>query len=149
MRVLYPFALLLGLLAPAVAALEVRDVRLWRAPDHTRIVFDLSAPAEHKLIQLRKPDRIVVDLQDASFGANLEDLKLESTPVSRIRHAVREGDDLRFVFDLKTTVRPRSFVLKANDQRGDRLVLDLTMKLTRGLNPASGKVWPVPRGAIL
>lgn len=115
----------LCLLAPAAAALEVRDVRLWRAPDHTRIVFDLSAPAEHKLLQLHKPDRIVVDLEDADLKAKLADLKLDNTPVERVRHASRAGNDLRFVFDLRASVRARSFLLKANEQRGDRLVLDL------------------------
>jgi N-acetylmuramoyl-L-alanine amidase len=115
----------LSLLVPAAAALEVRDVRLWRAPDHTRIVFDLSAPAEHKLLQLSKPDRIVVDLEDAALKAKLADLKLANTPVERIRHATRAGNDLRFVFDLRASVRARSFLLKANEQRGDRLVLDL------------------------
>ncbi len=47
---------MLGVLAafPAWSA-EVHDVRLWRAPDHTRIVFDLTGPAEHKLIVLDNP----------------------------------------------------------------------------------------------
>ena len=55
---------ILGLLAiPAAVAVEVQAVRLWRAPDHTRIVFDLSGPAQHKLILLDNPSRIVLDLK--------------------------------------------------------------------------------------
>jgi hypothetical protein len=46
---------ILGVLAAFPAwSVEVDDVRLWRAPDHTRIVFDLSGPTEHKLIVLDK-----------------------------------------------------------------------------------------------
>jgi N-acetylmuramoyl-L-alanine amidase len=105
--------------------LEVREVRLWRAPDHTRIVFDLSAPANHKLILLENPDRVVVDLADANLTADLELMELADTPVKRVRSGVRNGDDLRIVFDVSTAVKPRSFVLKAIEQRGDRLVLDL------------------------
>ncbi len=56
-------AVLVGLAATVAGAAEVHDVRLWRAPDHTRIVFDLTAPAEHKLMVLENPDRIVVDIQ--------------------------------------------------------------------------------------
>ena len=52
-------------------------------------------------------------------------LKLTDTPISNIRTGVREGDDLRVVFETSTKVNPRSFVLKANEQAGDRLVLDL------------------------
>ncbi len=116
----------LGLLATTGAfAADVQDVRLWRAPDHTRIVFDLSGPVEHKLIVLDNPSRIVLDIDNTRLKANLADLTLAKTPVARIRSGVREGDDLRVVLDMSATVKPRSFVLKANDQAGDRLVLDL------------------------
>jgi len=100
-------------------------VRLWRAPDHTRIVFDLSGPAEHKLLVLQNPSRIVLDVENARIKAGLTDLKLDGTPVKLVRAGVREGDDLRVVLDLGAAVKPRSFFLKANDQAGDRLVLDL------------------------
>jgi N-acetylmuramoyl-L-alanine amidase len=110
---------------PAAWGLEVREVRLWRAPDHTRIVFDLSAPAKHKLILLENPNRVVIDLADTSLKADLKQMDLAATPVRRVRSAVRNGDDLRIVFDVGTAVKPRSFVLKAIEQRGDRLVLDL------------------------
>ena len=33
-------------------AASIQSVRLWRAPDNTRLVFDLSGPAEHKLLSL-------------------------------------------------------------------------------------------------
>ena len=53
---------ILGLLAASsVWAVEVHEVRLWRAPDHTRIVFDLTGPSDHKLIVLDNPRRIVLN----------------------------------------------------------------------------------------
>lgn len=110
---------------PLAMGLEVRDVRLWRAPDHTRIVFDLSGPVSHKLIRLENPHRIVIDIPDSSLKVRLADVPLDNSPIKRIRSGIRGGDDLRIVFDLHSAVQPRSFVLKANDQRGDRLVLDL------------------------
>ena len=42
-----------------------------------------------------------------------------------IRSGVRDGDDLRIVLEMGAQVDPRSFALKANEQAGDRLVLDL------------------------
>jgi N-acetylmuramoyl-L-alanine amidase len=118
--------LILGLLATtASAVVEVQDVRLWRAPDHTRIVFDLSGPAQHKLIVLENPSRIVIDIDDTRLKSDLARLGLDKTPVSRIRSGVREGDDLRVVLDMGAAVNPRSFALKSNEQAGDRLVLDL------------------------
>lgn len=117
---------MLGLLAASpVWSAEVHDVRLWRAPDHTRIVFDLTAPADHKLIVLENPGRIVIDVENSSIKSGVTDLKLAGTPVRLVRTGVRDGDDLRVVLELSTAVTPRSFFLKANEQAGDRLVLDL------------------------
>ena len=129
----------LGLLAATAQAVEVHDVRLWRAPDHTRLVLDLSGPAEHKLIVLDNPSRIVVDVEDAALKASLDDLPLSNTPVSRIRSGVREGDDLRLVLDMKAGVDPRSFALKANEKAGDRLVLDLYDRKVASSKPAVRK----------
>ncbi len=118
--------LLLGVLASGwVYAGEVHEVRLWRAPDHTRIVFDLTTPAEHNLIVLENPRRIVLDLVDTRLRAELDRLSLENTPIVRVRSGVRDGDDLRVVLDMSAAVDPRSFSLQANEQAGDRLVLDL------------------------
>lgn len=118
-------ALILGVFAPSVQALEVRDVRLWRAPDHTRVVFDLSGPVGHKLISLKNPDRIVIDIDRASLKTDLSDLKLKKTPISSVRSGVRNKDGLRLVLDLKVRVNPRSFLLKKTDRKTDRLVVDL------------------------
>ena len=114
-----------GWLASPVFAAEVINVRLGRAPDHTRIVFDLSAPADHKLVQLSNPDRIVLDIADTRLQATLDAVELENTPVTGLHSSIRGNNDLRIVLDMATAVTPRSFALKANGQRGDRLVLDL------------------------
>ncbi|MDP4650761.1 MAG: N-acetylmuramoyl-L-alanine amidase, partial [Haliea sp.] len=124
-RVFWARVVLGWLCASTALAVEVHDVRLWRAPDHTRIVFDLTGPADHRLLTLSNPDRIVLDVSGATLKASLSGLELASTPISLVRSAVREGDDLRVVFDVRSVVEPRSFALKANAQAGDRLVLDL------------------------
>ena len=131
---------ILGLLAASsVWAVEVHEVRLWRAPDHTRIVFDLTGPSDHKLIVLDNPRRIVLDMENASLKANLDALKLANTPVTRVRSGVREGDDLRVVLDISAAVDPRSFALRANEKAGDRLVLDLYDKETKALKAPAAK----------
>ncbi|MAC33203.1 MAG: N-acetylmuramoyl-L-alanine amidase [Haliea sp.] len=128
-------------LASTTFAAEVRDVRLWRAPDHTRVVFDLTAPVEHRVLTLESPERVVVDIQRTTLStAALEQLELADTPVSLVRSGIREGYDLRVVFDLKTAVDPRSFLLKANEQAGDRLVLDLYDRTPRAAETAPAVV---------
>ena len=123
--------------ANAVAG-DVHDVRLWRAPDHTRVVFDLTGPAEHKIFVLQNPTRIVLDVENTRLKTNLSDLKLTDTPIRQVRSAARDGDDLRIVMDMSASVDPRSFSLKANQQAGDRLVVDLYDK-TAAAKPAVRK----------
>ncbi|MDF1820969.1 MAG: N-acetylmuramoyl-L-alanine amidase [Alcanivoracaceae bacterium] len=107
------------------AAQQIESVRLHRAPDHTRVVFDLKGPLDHTLDKLANPDRIVVDLLDAEMDFDVADLSLETTPITGIRVGSHEGNRTRVVFDLSQAVRPRTMVLKPIDPHGWRLVLDL------------------------
>ncbi|MAY35861.1 MAG: N-acetylmuramoyl-L-alanine amidase [Spongiibacteraceae bacterium] len=117
--------LLLTLLISAAGfAAEVKDVRLWRAPDHTRVVFDLSGPAEYQVFQLNNPERLVVDISRTRLKQLPADLKFDDSPISRLRHGVREGKDLRVVFDLTREVKIGSFMLAASGDLHDRLVID-------------------------
>ena len=108
-----------------VQAADILDVRLWRAPDHTRVVFDLSDTISYSLLELDNPQRLVIDVADARLINALTNLPLENTPISRVRSGVRYGDNLRIVFDLKAKIRPKSFPLEPNERTGHRLVLDL------------------------
>ncbi|MEL0153025.1 MAG: N-acetylmuramoyl-L-alanine amidase, partial [Halieaceae bacterium] len=97
----------------------------WRAPDHTRIVLDLSGPTTHSVMELKAPDRLVLDVRGAALQGVLTDLPLEGTPITRVRSGIRGGEDLRVVFDLAAKIEPSSFELKPNERTGHRLVLDL------------------------
>jgi N-acetylmuramoyl-L-alanine amidase len=104
---------------------SVDNARVWRSPEKTRLVFDLSNPANHKIFPLQNPDRLVIDLKNIKLQTDLAQLKLADTPIVSVRSAVKDGDDLRIVIDLKNKVSPRSFTLGKNEQYGDRLVVDL------------------------
>lgn len=111
--------------APAAAApVAVNGVRVWEGPDTTRIVFDLSAPVEHTVFSLENPDRIVVDLDNASLPSSIT-LPGASERIAQVRSAPREKSDLRVVFDLSEKLKAKSFLVKPNGEYGDRLVLDL------------------------
>lgn len=118
-------AILLSFLPAAVFAANVNEFRLWRAPDHTRVVLDLSAPVSHNIITLTNPYRIVIDIDNARLKASTSALDFQDSPINRIRTGVKDKTDLRVVIDLNAAVNPRSFLLKANSEYGDRLVVDL------------------------
>jgi len=137
-KILLPKSLGLGLLLLSLlhasllqAKAQIEGVRLWRAPDHTRVVFDLSGPLEHKLFSLENPHRLVLDMESAGNQFALADIDLSKTPIRRIRSGARDKHDLRVVLDLNEAVKPRSFLLKSHGDKPDRLVLDLFDKNLR------------------
>ena len=75
MKRLFILCLLL-LAATDIFATEVADVRLWTAPDHTRLVFDVSRAVEHQVFALSNPDRRVVDCAAASPTNNFSRKKI-------------------------------------------------------------------------
>lgn len=116
---------LLSVAGSVLAATDIRGVRLWRAPDNTRLVFDLSGPVKHSVFTLAAPERIVIDVSGAQLQMALEQLNLSNTPIRAVRAAQRAPGELRMVLDLSARVTPKSFTLEPNQQYGHRLVVDL------------------------
>ena len=117
--------LLLLVVSLDALALQVEGMRLWAAPDSTRVVFDVSGPVEHKLFTLDKPDRLVIDLKQARLAPTVRRQAAKGGIVKGLRSGMRNKTDLRLVLDLAGPARPRSFLLKPNAQYGHRLVIDL------------------------
>ena len=110
----------------AQSATTVENIRIWAEGGKTRVVLDLSRPADHSIFTLRGPDRLVVDLKDGRLAEKLTaDMPAGVGSISRIRSGVRANGQLRVVLDLNDNVRSRSFTAGPNSQYGDRLVIDL------------------------
>lgn len=117
-------AIILLIPLAAVADSTVKNIRIWTEDDRTRVVLDLSHPADHRIFTLRGPDRLVVDLKDSRLAESLKRLPTGGT-IKSIRSGVRSNGQLRIVLDLNQSVRSRSFTAGPNDKYGDRLVIDL------------------------
>ncbi|GFE84494.1 N-acetylmuramoyl-L-alanine amidase [Steroidobacter agaridevorans] len=120
----------LGLALAAVGAsaakpVTVKDVRLWAGPDGTRLVFDLSEPAEHNVLTLDNPDRVVVDIPAATLESERV-LPEGQGFVKQLRAAAQPNGDLRVVVDLTGPAEPKTFTVGPQQSYGHRLVLDLT-----------------------
>ncbi|MBD9482729.1 N-acetylmuramoyl-L-alanine amidase [Pseudomonas sp. PDM14] len=139
--------LLAALAVDVLAATEVRSVRLWRAPDNTRLVFDLSGPVQHSVFTLAAPNRIVIDVNGAQLAAPLDKLSLSNTPITSVRSAQRSPTDLRLVLDLSAMVTAKSFTLAPNQQYGHRLVVDLFDQDAAGASIVAPVTPPTPSGA--
>ena len=103
---------------------EVEALRVWRGPDYTRAVFDVSGPHEYKLFSLQNPDRLVLDIEGARLAPGFKPAKGEGAVVG-VRTGKHGEDNLRVVFDLAEGAAPKSFLLPPADKLGYRLVVDL------------------------
>ncbi|EPJ52692.1 MAG: N-acetylmuramoyl-L-alanine amidase [Osedax symbiont Rs2] len=130
---------------------QVNNVRIWLAPESTRLVFDLSGPVQHKIFSLKNPDRIVVDIQGVSLKTDLNKLNLASSPIKKLRAG--NSQPLRIVFDLDEPLKPSSFSLAPNNDYGHRLVVDLARinlaKVTQIQQPAVKVATPPSSPAVV
>lgn len=117
----------------AFAANKLNSVRVWAAPDSTRVVLDLGQSPKYSHFFLTKPDRLVVDLQHTQLKYNLSHLKNNSKLIKKIRQSkpVKKGS-LRIVIDLAKPVSAKLFSLSPTAPYGDRLVVDIEPKSKTG-----------------
>jgi N-acetylmuramoyl-L-alanine amidase len=130
-------ALALVLLAlPAAGETSVTGVRVWSAPDNTRLVFELSEPVEHSIFGLSNPDRLIIDLKNTGLAGKVDSPGPGEQRLLKLRHGVQNRKDLRVVLDLRRSVRAKSFLLKPSAPYGHRLVIELLDRDEAG--PAAG-----------
>ncbi len=105
---------------------SIFGIRLWPAPDHTRVVLDLDQPVQYKLSTRLKPGRVVLQLNSAQPILTL-DSKVSSDPRLESVQTRFTGKGHEFIveFLLKQGIEARSFLLPPNESYGHRLVLDL------------------------
>src|ERR1700722_11799308 len=135
LRCLWAGGLLLGtlLLQPA-HAVEVRAVRLWAGPDNTRVVVDLSGTAQHSLLVLHNPERVVLDVSGAHVAKSAHRAPPGSGAVKNVRMSRSPSGNFRLVLDLARPIQAKSFLSTPNAHYGYRLVVDLA-----GANAAANR----------
>ena len=115
----------LSFLAPSVLA-DILDMRIWQYPDKTRLVFDLSAPVEHKVFTLPGPDRVVIDFTNVKMKVNTAAVGIAGTAVSSVRTGAPTNNVTRVVLDVNETLNPVSELIPPNDKyKNYRLAIDL------------------------
>jgi N-acetylmuramoyl-L-alanine amidase len=125
LRVAAALCLIIQVCSVYAAPVTVKNLRMWQAPDHTRLVFDLSAPVEYKIGVLTNPHRVYLDFPDARLAHSLPALNDDGRYVRGVHSGHPRPGILRVVFTLKAAAKPKVFQLKPNDVYGHRLVLDL------------------------
>jgi N-acetylmuramoyl-L-alanine amidase len=125
------WGLLLVCLTPALseAAVGISAVRVWPAPEYTRITIESARPIEYTLFTTKNPDRLVLDLEDVEVSALLDSLPVRigvNDPyVGQVRVGRNRPGVVRLVLELRGEINPQAFSLKPVGEYEYRLVLDI------------------------
>ncbi|PSW00482.1 N-acetylmuramoyl-L-alanine amidase [Photobacterium lipolyticum] len=117
-----------GLFSSVVIANELKGVRVWPAPDETRVVLDLKDKVTYSYFTLTKPDRLVVDLKQTTLTTQLPIEVSRSAVLTKIRSSsAPEKGSFRLVFETQVRTSPKIFTLAPtpDGHHSHRLVLDL------------------------
>ncbi|MCF8197255.1 MAG: N-acetylmuramoyl-L-alanine amidase [Sulfuritalea sp.] len=113
----------------ATAVSSILAVRVWPAPDYTRVTIEHDQAIKYSHMLLQNPERLVLDLEGVEFNSVLQTLPskiLESDPYIKLIRAGRNRPAVvRLVIELKGQIEPQVFSLKPIGEYGHRLVLDL------------------------
>jgi N-acetylmuramoyl-L-alanine amidase len=104
-------------------------VRLWPAPDYTRVTIESDAQLESKQIVVQSPPRLAVDIEGIDLNPALRELvaqvKGDDPYIAGIRVGQNAPGVVRLVIDLKQPVLPQVFTLAPIAAYQHRLVFDL------------------------
>jgi len=125
MRTFGLIVLLLASHSAAAGSPALRDIRVWASPDSTRVVFDLSDPANYSVFSLEGPDRVVIDFDRIQADPAAIKLPDGTGAVKSVRLGARGREGLRVVLDVNSKVNAKAFLTPPNETYGHRLVVDL------------------------
>ena len=115
-----------SLLSATSWANKIENIRVWPAPNETRVVVDLADKADFSYFSLTRPDRLVVDLKQSQLATDLPKPVKDSDILTKIRKSSPpEATTYRLVFELNNGAKPTIFSLAPGGEYGHRLVVDL------------------------
>ena len=122
----------LCIMVNANAINNIKSVRVWPAPDSTRVVFDLSQKPDFKYFSLKSPNRLVIDFKNSKNLASLMSAIKADRRVKKIRSSTsKKKGTTRLVLEMADNYRVSVFPLAPAGQYGDRLVIDLYDKQSK------------------
>jgi len=129
---------------PALAGVAVKAVRLWPAPDYSRITLELSNSPQYKVFSLKNPDRLVLDLTGVDNGPVLQaasgQVATQDPLIANLRSGLNAPGVTRVVVELKAEVKANVFTLPPLGEYGHRLVIDLYPSAESPVANAEGPV---------
>lgn len=104
-------------------------VRVWPAPDYTRVTIESDTALKANHFTVQNPDRLVVDIDGLELSPALRELvgkvRADDPYIAGVRVGQNQPRVVRLVIDLKQSVLPQVFTLPPIAAYQNRLVFDL------------------------
>ena len=104
-------------------------VRIWPAPDYSRVTLESDTALKATQTFIASPPRLAVDIEGVEMNAALRELvakvRADDPNIAGIRVAPNGADKVRLVIDLKQPIKPQVFTLAPVAAYKHRLVFDL------------------------
>jgi N-acetylmuramoyl-L-alanine amidase len=115
-----------NVVAGKATANSINGIRVWPAPENTRIVFDLKSKPNYKYFSLTKPNRLVIDFSNTKNSVALKNLARHDPRIKLFRTSnTKSKSNIRLVLELAKSYQLTVFPLAPAGQYGNRLVIDL------------------------
>jgi N-acetylmuramoyl-L-alanine amidase len=108
-----------------VSAASLTDVRFWSAPDHTRVVLDLTEPIQYGTSIQENPPQFHIELKKVTLLTKKREVEVNDPFLSRITLTQLKKGRVRLVFVQKKPLNATVFLLKPYLDKPNRLVIDL------------------------
>ncbi len=103
----------------------ITDVRVWSAPDHTRIVLDLTEPIRYESSSQENPPQFFLELEGISFPRLKGIRELKDPFLTKMSLTELGRDKVKLTLYQKKPLSATVFLLKPYQDKPHRLVIDL------------------------
>jgi N-acetylmuramoyl-L-alanine amidase len=106
-------------------AVLITDVRLWSAPDHSRVVLDLTDSVQYESSSQEKLLQFHVILNGTAFYTQKRELEANDPFVAKLTLIELEKGRVKLILHQKKPLNATVFTLKPYQDKPHRLVIDL------------------------
>jgi len=108
-----------------VRAATITDIRFWSAPDHTRVVLDLTEPIQYESFSQENPPQSHLELKGVTLLTQKKEIEVNDPYLTKIGLTKLAKGKIKLIFYQKRPLNVNIFPLKPYQDKPHRLVIDL------------------------
>ena len=108
-----------------VLGATITDIRLWSAPDHTRIVIDLTEVIHFESSSQESPPQFHLELKGGFLQTLKREMEVQDPFLTKISLTQLGKDKVKLILHQKKPLKANVFTLKPYQDKPHRLVIDL------------------------